>query len=259
MKIGLVLAVYNAMDYLQECLDPWIEFPCVEIACVHCCFKENHENQEPIESADKTHEFLQIYQKKNFIQYFEFLEKSAFEHEARNYAVKHLLEQSVDFIWTIGADEIYTIEQIHSIIKYLEKDEFTSWFSIYHKNFTFDNKIWIDGFCPPRIFRVNTPSFKLKEFFWDDDIHYTCKTTNALSSYRHFPTKNIPKNIALINHYTWLSNERSRKKVEYQAKHFAPPRGAGCSFRWNYEQNKLEFNLDYYNKVGQSLPELNYE
>jgi hypothetical protein len=263
MKIGVVLAVYQAMDYLPDCLSPWIllknqgfDF---EIVCVHCCFQENHNNGEPIFSTDGTTKYLERCLDTNQIDSYCCSENPLYEHEARNIAIEKLLAKNVDFIWTIGVDEIFTIEQILSILTYISQDNFTVWFSTFYKNYVFNKSTWVDGFCPPRIFRVNTQNYKLKEFYWDDDIHYEEKQTKLLSSYKHFACKQIPKRIALINHYTWLSDERSKKKVEYQEKHFSPPRGAGCSFKWNYQENKLEFNLDYYKKTGQIVPELKTE
>ena len=59
----------------------------------------------------------------------------------------------------------------------------------------------------------------------------------------------VPENLTFIKHYSWLSNERSRLKIEYHQKHFG-----ACSFIWNYNQNKIEINYPYYNMTGYSKP-----
>lgn len=263
MRIGLVLAAYQAMDYLENCLLPWIllrkELD-IKIVCVHCCFMENHENGEPIFSTDGTTKLFEEYLERGYLDGYCCSERPLFEHEARNIAVEKLLLEKSDYIWTIGVDEFYTQEEVKRILSYIERNPLTTWFGVNYKNYVFNRSTWVDGFCPPRIFKVETPGFRLNKFYWDDDIQYIEKATpNNISSYKHFSNIQIPRTIAHVDHYTWLSDERSKKKVAYQEKHFGPPRGAGCSFRWNEAENKLEFNTDFYKKTGQTIPELNYE
>lgn len=262
MRIGVVLAAYQAMDYLPECIESWrlvrkeID---LKIACVHCCFVENHENGEPIFSLDQTAKYFESCLERNQIDAYACSERPLYEHEARNIAVGYLLKEKVDYIWTIGVDEIYTPEQIYRVLSFVERNPLTTWFGVNYKNFVFTKKTWVDGFCPPRIFKVETPGYRLNQFYWDDDIQYHGKITRDITSYKHFSNIQIPKTIAHVNHYTWLSDERSKKKVAYQEKHFAPPRGMGCSYRWNKTEDKLEFNTDFYKQTGQVVPELNYE
>ena len=64
-----------------------------------------------------------------------------------------------------------------------------------------------------------------------------------------FPCGIIGQNVAWIRHYTWLNNERSKKKVEYQK-----ARGWTCSYEWDYNENKLKFNAEYYKKEKLPFP-----
>lgn len=255
----MLIAVYDGMDYLERCLDHWIrlrkESQNIVIAVVHNCFLENHKNGEPIYSKDGTVEYLKQLEARKEIDYLTILDEPSLEHDARNKGLKQLLGENCDFIHTIGHDEIYTSDQIKKIYEYVKEKPFITWFGVNYKNYVFDENHYVLGFCPPRIFRTKLQSAKLNSFYWDDDIQYLADCGGVVS-YVNLSYKPIPQSVALVNHYTWLSDERGRKKVEYQEKHFAPPRGLGCGFKWDYERNKLGFNLDYYKKTGQNLPEV---
>jgi hypothetical protein len=53
-----------------------------------------------------------------------------------------------------------------------------------------------------------------------------------------------------IQHFSWLNNEKSKKKCEYQKRHFS----GVCGYKWNEKENKLEFNELYYRSIGQFIP-----
>jgi hypothetical protein len=63
----------------------------------------------------------------------------------------------------------------------------------------------------------------------------------------------IPKSLCWITHKTWISNEKTRLKTEYQKKHFG---SSFCSYRWNYSENKLEFNPEYFQKFNKTFPKV---
>ena len=149
-------------------------------------------------------------------------------------------------VWRIIYGNSYTV-QIENIFKFVENNPFTTWFKIHFKNYVIDKNHYITDFCPPRIFRTES----IAEFFYDNDcLYYT--DGGGKVSYLNFPSMTVPKNIAFVKHYTWLDNERSKQKCEYQEKHFA--HGAGCSFKW--ENSHLTWNLEYFKKTGTSIPEI---
>lgn len=230
MKFGILLTAYACEDTLRRCLEPWIklQFP---ISAVSVPFEEYKDVEQNNEATTEIliEEGLGIFEPK-FIK----------EHEARNLALSKLLESNVDYIWLLDGDEIYTEEQIKRIIEFVEAHEDICWFSIPFKNFVFDENQYVEGFCPPRIFHTNYQNCKLLKAYWDNDFLYSYKDSEI--SYKQLSTLSIPKKISNIKHLTWLNNERSKKKVEYQMKHF---KGV-CSYAWNKAENKLEFNQDYY-------------
>lgn len=261
VKIGLLLASYNDSDFLSECLSPWFELRKnfdIKIAICHGLFKEQKELGIP-DNDVKSIKLLKEYKDKGLIDFL-YIDKednnlgaSYNEAELRNIGLKFLLNQDIEWFWTIGSDEYYTKEQIMNIIQYIQADPFIFYYRIHHKNYTFSKNTYIDGFCPPRIWR-NQGRFKIKEFYWDDDILYIDKQNNTESSYQEKASQIVPKHIACIKHYTWLSDERGKQKVEYQEKHFKG--GNGCSFKWDEKNNCLIWNEEYFKKSQMLIPQL---
>ena len=168
------------------------------------------------------------------------------ESQARNQCLEYLLHSDVDLIWLLDGDEFYSVDQIREIIYFVEKrmTETNSYFSINFKNHVFDGVEWVDGFCPPRIFFKKIHG-GIDQFYWDNDITYLDGT-----NYKVLNEIKIPRETAHIRHMTWL-HENGKEKYEYQVKHFGQ-----CSYKWNYETEKLEFDLDYYEKHSLPVPEL---
>jgi ribosomal protein L6P/L9E len=49
---------------------------------------------------------------------------------------------------------------------------------------------------------------------------------------------------------TWL-HSNGKDKYEYQMKHFGH-----CGYKWNYETNQLELNLEFYAKNKIDIPKI---
>jgi hypothetical protein len=255
MNIGILLCSYDCADSLDEVMAPWFnlkgKFDFV-ISAVSAQFKEYSDLDIRVDNWPTLGKLSEYLQDKK-INFLETPDKPLLEHEARNLALNHLLEKDVDFIWLLDGDEFYTEEQIEKIIEYINRgdNQFYTWFSIPFKNYIFDGKQWIDGFCPPRVFRTNRDfRTKLYRFHWDNDVDYEIKEEGTLYNYIQYPNKPVPKLLVDggIKHLTWLDNEKSHQKVIYQEKHF----NGICSYKW--EDGHLKFNEDYYRKTRQSLP-----
>lgn len=247
-KIGIVFTAFNMEEYLLKSIWPWVaarecnllDYKFI-ISAVSVPFLEYKDFKI---KKDKTQEILETYKYNNNIDYLFSSNDYYTESDARNKALEPLLKENCEAIWIIDADEMYQLENIENILKYIELEKFISWFSISYKNYVFDERTYLkDAFTPPRIFRVNTNGYKLSRFFWDNDLCYfgVANSNNEFQnkeiSYKVLPMKIIPKRVAFVPHFTWLSNEKSRLKVEYQKL-----RGWKCSYLWNYKDNKLEFN-----------------
>lgn len=260
MKIGILGCGYNCADNLIGVLNPWFNSPNYKdmvISVVSCKFREYDDLNIKSDNLP-TEKVLRMFKDAGAIQYLEIPNKSLLEHEARNLALKHLIDEECDIIWLLDlSDEFYTEKDIAKILDYIEKDDnkFYNWFSIPFKNYLFSGKEWIAGFHPPRIFRTNIGhgQLKLDLMNWDNDFLYKTDSGGTID-YRQLPNKVIPSNILNggVKHMTWLhSNGESKEK--YQRAHFKNI----CSYKFNKEKNELEFDIDgYYKKFNIPIPEI---
>jgi len=255
MKIGIIAQGRNCADVLDDVLAPWIK--AMEKADIHIClltatFKEMQKLGEPPENTDNTLEKFNEYKvkyPKNISSYV--FRDYATEAESREVGRSILASQNVDLIWLLDlSDEYYTLEQIEKIIAFIKSEPFTMWFRVCFKNYVFDKKTYLTApFSPPRIWRTNFSGYKLIKCVYDNDFLYS----NAVGAQvwdRSLSNYIIPKSIAWVKHYSWLSDARGKQKVDYQNIHFAS--GAGCSFKWD---EGLKWNDFYFKKVGETIPE----
>jgi hypothetical protein len=244
MKIGILGCFFNCSKDLNRVIEPFIDLRASKnlvLTAVNSVFKENAELGM---SADDDKTRLKI--SNAGLDYHYFSPVPLAESQARNKCLDYLLYTGVDFVWILDGDEFYTKEQISQIIYFIEKnkDNEDCFFSIPFKNHVFEGAEWVDGFCPPRIFNNNIHD-GIDQFYWDNDILYRDGT-----NYKVLQEIAIPKEIAHVRHMTWL-HENGKEKYEYQVKHFGQ-----CSYKWNYEEEKLEFDKEYYEKHGIPIPKL---
>lgn len=178
------------------------------------------------------------------------------ETEARGMALKYLIEQNVDFLWIVDADEFYQKRDIENIIRFVEKENFSRWFKLSLKNYVFNKTTYlVEPFCPPRIHRVKFKSYDgdyTTNSFWDDNNVSYLKDDGSISKLdREFSFLTVPRSVAWVKHLSWLSDERSRAKINYQTS-----RNWVSSFSWDDSQGGLIFNPEYYTKAGKSFPEI---
>lgn len=256
-KIGLHFSAYESVEFIDKFLAPWLEFKKDKtneliISAGHVCFKEFQEMGFPVESKDGTCEVLARKHKNGEIDFFSFTESPLTEAEARTEILKPLLEQNVGCLVISAPDEIFTVNQIKTIFEYIKKDPFLIWYRLEYKNLVFSEDQFIRGFNPPRIF-FNNRGYKIVKFRADDEILY--EKNGQIIDYLQLPNKQIPFHICAPLHYSWLDNQRSYNKIKYQSLRWNSPNGNGCSFKIN-ENGKLDWNLDFYKRVSQAIPEL---
>jgi hypothetical protein len=160
-------------------------------------------------------------------------------------AALNALKNECDLVWILDSDEFYTKQQIKNIINYIDSTPEYDWYSVNLKNSTFEKHLWIDGFCPPRIFRTDRNG-GLSHFYFDNHVVY-----NNGDTFDYKPNSSIPRNIAWIKHYSWLTSDtRSKEKVKYQEMRFS----GNCSFTWDDKNDKLYFSDTFYNSKGIEKP-----
>lgn len=259
MKIGIIAQGRNCADVLDDVLAPWIE--AMKKHEIHICltsatFKEMEKLGEPPHNTDLTKEAFEAYQKK----YPDNISTAIFtyyatEAQSRGYACSILMQNKCDLIWMLDlSDEYYTTQQIDKIIEFVKSEPFTTWFRLSFKNYVFDKKTYLSQpFTPPRIWRTNIGGYKLSDCVYDNDFVYL-NSIGAQISDKQLSNYIIPRGVAWIKHYSWLSDERGKLKVKYQASHFS--HGAGCSYSWNEKENRLDWNKEYFKKVGEVIPKI---
>lgn len=235
-KFGILGCFYNCEENITSVSSPFEGDPDLLLAAVSCPFVGF-----PPSQRDSTVSKLGAW------EYVYSSDVPVKESDARNMPLNFLLFNEVDYVWLLDGDEFYTEEQVQSIKKYVETySGENNFFSVNFKNVVFDGSVWVDGFCPPRIFS-NKIHGGIKEFYWDNDVLYEDGT-----QYKHLINMAIPRKVAHVKHLTWLNNELGRKKVEYQKQHFG-----ACSYRWDEAAGELRFDEAYHEAHGIEIPHLN--
>lgn len=246
MKIGVLFCGFNSEEYVDESVSVWADRSDTIISAVSVPFLE-YQYQE--EKQDNTTDILRNLLKQKKIQYLVDSPKFIKEHEARNLSFEYLFNENVDIVWLVDSDEIYSNDQIDKILKYVNYTDFC-WYSLCFKNFVFDKKTYLkEPFCPPRIFRTLYNSSIINKFYWDNDISYLDASLKEVD-YKTYSNTEVSKEIAWINHYSWLNNEIGKRKVDYQKKHFGH-----CSFKWD-EKEGLTFDENYFKLSKEDIPEI---
>jgi FkbM family methyltransferase len=244
IKIGVLLSAYNSEDYIDECLEPWIslksEFD-ITFACVSGMYKEYLD----FGFKSKNKGTLSKLVKYDLDFLLSTGEKSLLDENGSKNAALNALKSNCDLVWIVDSDEFYTIENIKNILEFIRKNPKYDWYSVNLKNSTFERNLWIDGFCPPRIFRTNRNG-GMSHFYFDNHITY-----NDGENFDSKPNTKIPRNVAWVKHYSWLNEDsRSREKIKYQDRRFI----SGCSFSFNEENEKIYFSDRFYKERGIEEP-----
>lgn len=254
-KFGIIVAAYECHEGLEERLRPF-KRENFYISVVHSCFKEMHEMGASILSNDKTDLLLEQLQAYGLIDYLTVLKQPVeSEAAARNAALNALItRQKIDYIFILdGSDEVFSDKEVLDIVKYVNSKPEIAVFSINYKNYVFSRHQYITDFAPKRIFKMEVFNGKRltgQGFYFDNDFYYFDPAEKIVKD-TELASKRIPRSIAQPQHFSWSDSERSKQKVFYQEQHF---KNSGCSYRWNHQLNKLEFNLDFFKRNNLALP-----
>jgi glycosyltransferase involved in cell wall biosynthesis len=248
-KYGILFCGYNSEEYVEKSLSSFLNKDNFVISAVSVPFLE-YKDQEPFE--DETTNILRRYLHEGKIHYLVDFPKFIKEAEARDLALDYLLTEGVDYFWIVDADEIYSEKDIKNICEFVEQSK-EDWFKISLKNFVFDTQTYLqEPFCPPRIFKTQSKNkFSHPRFIWDNDVIYSDSNSNETLHYTMLPNICIPQDVAWVDHYSWMNDNIGRRKVQYQQGHFGH-----CSFKWNEEKKRLEFDEEYFEKTKEPLPKV---
>lgn len=258
IKLGVLWTGYCCEGDLMENLNPWFNRPESKIDFVFSCVSTPFEgykqgnNHETIKALD----FLL---QSKLVQYVNISSEPMTEASARNSALQPLLKEGCDYILILDSDEFWAEKDIHNLLYFLnnEDNQFYGLMKVEFRNLVFDNKHYIKNFAPNRIWMTRINGYKLNSVVYDNDFEYVKENDDSIkASDQAFPSKLIP--VELINplHKSWNDYDRSCEKINYQVKRWSPPNGNGCSFKINEEKKRIEFDTEYFKRVGQQIPEI---
>lgn len=251
-KFGVLFVGFNTEDLVHQSIAPWIAAREIKLGgheYVICAISLPFAGF-PNDSEDNTTNILRQYRDEGKIDYLVTEPRNIPETAARSMGLRFLKERGVTHSWQADSDEMITVENIKAIADYVARDEWTTWWRLSLKNYVGDDKHYlVDPFQPSRIHRINAGAYVAHSFSQDNDICYGGGITRDLKPQEAFSSKTISKEIAWIRHATWGNDLRSKKKIEYQRL-----RWGCCSFRWNDELNRLEWDEAYYAARGECIP-----
>lgn len=265
LKIGVIAVGYNcdkffpqvlaAWSYLkkglvsewgQRLVEPDPRFD-IKIAFTTALFKEYAELGGTYQN-EATEKYLKTFVDSGVIDSASIVKTPIVDFQARNVAWNYLKQFDLDLVWQLDADEIYAVSDILNALEFIQKNPWVDWYRVNFKNFVGDTQHYIEGFCPPRIHWVKKNG-GLKEWYWDNDVIYANGRKSVECS-----NLAIPPNKTFVPHFSWCgSDDFLEKKVKYQHKVLGC-----CSYRINPETRKLEFDKDYFAKIGAPVPELKH-
>jgi hypothetical protein len=252
VKIGILCNLYGFPNYLDRVLTPWLDFKDEFIFAAASVKFDQYININYIKEDATTKELLKT-KYSNLISYI-YSDEVSNDSIVRNKPLEYLIKQGVDYIWLLDGDEFYTKQEILNIKNFVLNQEFICWFRLNFKNYFNNEYTWIDGFCPPRIFKTNFNKLKIDSFYFENDINYS--DGNSLIDYKKLSNLEIPKNLAHIKHYSWCGDkEFLRNKVKYQNFRY----NGICSYKWNISEEKLELNDDFYKNYNIPKPTIHKE
>lgn len=261
LSIGVIYTAYNTADLVPASLSPWVAARRAALGgntfkvCAVSVPFEGFDHGGAAE--DGTRALLGTAAYKGEIDHAIVRDKVMSEVDARGAALHWLVEQGCDVIWQWDADEVATLEDLERIAAFVKEQPYVNTFRISYRNLVFDTQhVLAEPFTPMRIHRVRLPGGYLAVGFWDDNnVYYVRpwegKVDGEVVRDVQLACLTVPATVAAPLHHSWLSNERSKRKIAYQLVGRGWPE---CSFRWDETTDQLAFNEAYYTARGLPLP-----
>lgn len=262
MIFTIIFCAWQTREYLDESLTPWIEarrqslgghtFRIVAVCVPFVGFDHS-------DAPDGTRDYLYGALERGEIDEVINGDLPRTEVVARGAALQWAIQHSEgdgmdEATWQWDADEVATLDEIQRMADFMAANPLVAWARTSYRNAVFaKDQFLAEPFTPARIHRLAVPgrSYRAHSFYDDNNVMYGGTITRDLKRDLEFSSVTIPSSVAFPRHYTWLNDQRSRKKCAYQL-----ARWGLCSFRWDDATNGLQFNEGYYRERGLPLPEI---
>lgn len=251
MRIGVSGIGYQCGEHLAEVLQPWFDLRThgqhkISISLAYGIFPEVYAiSQTNLETPDSSLASLRKYLSQKKIDSLFVSPEPKYEWNLRTRTLPCLVEGQIDLLWLLDLqDEIYCVDEISRIVNFIEDRQDILWFRVNFKNYAFTCDSYIEDFIVPRIWRARIPA-SIRCFHYDNSVTY-----EDGQKQEGLPHCTIPKSIAFPKHLSWVgSPEYLKKKIAFQRLHYGI-----CSYKWDEETNRLQFNEDYYRRLGKKMP-----
>ncbi len=253
VRIGICGIGYQCEEHLAHVLQPWFDLKKIGtheilISVAHGIFPEVYAISQYLrEVPDSTVASLREYLSDKKIEALFISPEPKYEWDLRTCTLPALLKRQIDLLWLLDLqDEIYPVEEILRIIDFIDAHKEIVWFKINFKNYAFAMDCYVDDFVVPRVWRAKIPA-TIRCFHYDNSITY--EDGQKQENLQHCA---IPRELAFPKHLSWVgSPEYLKRKIRYQNLHFGL-----CSYKWDEENNCLQFNEDYYLRFRRHIPEV---
>lgn len=266
IKLAIILVAFDSEKYINTCLAPWLTLkfgtenewgdrmtpPAADLDIKICAVSSVFKNSGfKYEQNENTAKILRLYEEHGAIEkYIEIKDREIEDYESRVAAWDYLKQFDIDYIFQVDSDEFHMTKEILNIVNFIKAREFIDCFKINFKNYIgkTEEKRYVADFNPLRIIN-NKVNGGFRNFNHDNDGYWNNgeHTTNA-------STITIPKHIAFPCHYSWNYDNDPTKiinKINFQKQTLGV-----CSYKFNKETDKLEFDKEYYARFGKTPPEV---
>jgi hypothetical protein len=265
MILGLHSICYNTNATLERAFAPWREVKNgalkglvndVYFAVQAAAFPETVSLGYDLHSNDGTEETLLKFKQEGLFNDLVIHNQAVEEQVLWSENVRFLQKYNPDYIFMIGGDEVFTVEEIEKVLKFVLHNPLTDYFRINFKNF-FGRGKYVKDFIAPRIWS-NKRNGGVDYHYKDDLVMFKNGKRDTECS-----CMTVPSKVVFPAHYSWslppeCSDEKNKKfvmrKLGFQKIRYVHP-----SYRWNEEKNELELDPTYYARVGKGVPEIYYE
>tara|TARA_R110001592_G_scaffold221594_1_gene476472 strand:- start:237 stop:1376 length:1140 start_codon:yes stop_codon:yes gene_type:complete len=229
MKIGIIFAIYNCEEFIDECLEPWLKLRNSHNLILTATSGQfqpyqklgiKNKNQKTISKlVTKELDYISTTAGNNLIS----------EDSSRNTCLNFLKPHNCDVIWLVDGDELYTEKNIKDIINYVNSTPNEKAYQLYFKNYIHKYPYFMPPWNRLTLFRNNLYG-GVKEFYFDAFFNFEEESKSVDDLFMH----QVPKHIAHIEHHSWTSRDATIDKIKYQKERYKN--------HWNkVTKNWLEF------------------
>lgn len=255
LKVGITFIGYECSELMPRALAPWQEIrknggvdeiESLVISLSHGCFEETAKLNFPILSTDGSAEWM-----KNTAIAGDADNSLIYPNPMKEYDMwsgnYQFFKDKVDFMVMLNHDEIWTLDEIKKLFKYIAFNPWVDYYKVNFKNYCINESTWVSNFIVPRMWWTKRHG-GLKRFYQDELVEYNDGLKDVHCSHAVVPGI-FPKHLSWVGSKAYL-----QRKLAFQALRFG-----SCSYAWDDKNDCLMLNDDFHAKFGVPKPILNHD